>query len=179
MRGNQTFALALGDLDQFKQLNDTHGHEAGDRALRVFARVLRETMRDHDLVARYGGEEFAFALPGLDEERAASVLERVRSALVSACNGGPVFTASFGITDSTRGTSLDELLRIADDGLYRAKQGGRDRITVGNPSAGREGWSLRIVTGDAETVPLFRHNRPAFHAAAHEDEPRSSGHEIR
>ena len=179
MRGHQSFALALGDLDHFKNLNDTHGHEAGDRALRVFARVLRETMRDHDLVARYGGEEFAFVLPGLDEERAASVLDRVRVALAAACNGGPVFTASFGVTDSTRAASVDELLRIADDGLYKSKDSGRDRITVGDPSAGREGNPLRAVTGEAEPVALFRQNRPALHAAAHEDEPRSSGLEIR
>jgi diguanylate cyclase (GGDEF)-like protein/PAS domain S-box-containing protein len=181
VRGKQSFALALGDLDHFKQLNDTHGHEAGDRALRVFARVLRETMRDHDLVARYGGEEFAFALPGLDEERAASVLDRVRAALAVACNGGPLFTASFGITDSSRGASLDELMRIADDGLYRSKETGRDRATIGDPSAAaaQEGRALRAVTGDAETVPLFRHNRPAMHTAAHEDEPRASGLEIR
>jgi diguanylate cyclase (GGDEF)-like protein/PAS domain S-box-containing protein len=179
MRGRHPFALALGDLDHFKQLNDTHGHEAGDRALRMFARVLRETMRDHDLVARYGGEEFAFALPGLDEERATSVLDRIRVALEAACNGGPVFTASFGATDSTRGARLDELVRIADEGLYRAKAEGRNRVTIGDPAAGKEGRALRAVTGDAETVPLFRHSRPAMHAAAHEDEPRSSGLEIR
>jgi diguanylate cyclase (GGDEF)-like protein/PAS domain S-box-containing protein len=179
MRGRHGFALVLGDLDHFKQLNDTHGHEAGDRALRVFARVLRETMRDHDLVARYGGEEFAFALPGLDEDRAASVLERVRDALALACNGGPVFTVSFGVTDSTRGTSLDELMRIADDGLYRSKEDGRNRATIGDPSAAREGRALRAVTGDAETVPLFLRSRPALHTAAHEDEPRASGLEIR
>jgi len=179
VRGNQSFALALGDLDHFKNLNDTHGHEAGDRALRVFSRVLRETMRDHDLVARYGGEEFAFALPGLDEERAASVLDRVRVALAAACNGGPVSTASFGVTDSTRGTGVDELLRIADDGLYKSKDAGRDRITIGDPSAARQGRPLRAVTGEAEPVALFRQNRPALHSAAHEDEPRSSGLEIR
>lgn len=179
VRGNHSFALALGDLDHFKNLNDTHGHEAGDRALRVFSRVLRETMRDHDLVARYGGEEFAFALPGLDEERAASVLDRVRVALAAACNGGPVFTASFGVTDSTRGTGVDELLRIADDGLYKSKDAGRDRITIGDPSAARQGRPLRAVTGEAEPVALFRRNRPALHSAAHEDEPRSSGLEIR
>jgi predicted signal transduction protein with EAL and GGDEF domain len=136
-------------------------------------------MRDHDLVARYGGEEFAFALPGLDEERAASVLDRVRVALAAACNGGPVFTASFGVTDSTRGTGVDELLRIADDGLYKSKDAGRDRITIGDPSAARQGRPLRAVTGEAEPVALFRQNRPALHSAAHEDEPRSSGLEIR
>lgn len=107
------------------------------------------------------------------------MLDRVRAALAAACNGGPVFTASFGVTDSTRGSSIDELLRIADDGLYQSKDAGRDRITIGDPSAAGEGRPMRAVTGDAEPVPLFRQNRPAPHTAADEDEPRSSGLEIR
>jgi diguanylate cyclase (GGDEF)-like protein/PAS domain S-box-containing protein len=132
IRQERTFALALADLDHFKKLNDTHGHEEGDRSLRLFAHVLREVLRDHDLVARWGGEEFLIALPDADAEVAVGVLDRIRAQLAETLAGGHVkFTVSFGVTDSSRGESLQELIQLADAGLYLSKAAGRDRVTIG------------------------------------------------
>jgi diguanylate cyclase (GGDEF)-like protein/PAS domain S-box-containing protein len=136
MRSGTPFALAVADLDNFKQLNDTHGHEAGDRSLRVFAQATQQVLRDVDLVARWGGEEFVIAMPEIDCAQAVLVLERVRSGLAEAHQGGHTpFTASFGVTDSTRAESLQELIQLADVGLYMSKAAGRDRISVADSLA--------------------------------------------
>ena len=136
VRQGTPFALAVADLDHFKQLNDTHGHEAGDRSLRVFAQATLQVLRDVDLVARWGGEEFVIAMPEIDCDQAVAVLERVRSNLALAHQGGHApFTASFGVTDSTKGESVQELIQLADVGLYMSKAAGRDRISVADGSS--------------------------------------------
>ncbi|MBK9179368.1 MAG: GGDEF domain-containing protein [Acidimicrobiales bacterium] len=126
------FTVAMGDLDHFKQLNDTHGHEAGDRALRLFAQVLRRTLRPGDLVARFGGEEFLLVFPSCSTVDAVSALERVREALALALSegGSPGFTASFGVADSNQGDDLDEIVAVADQALFAAKVQGRNRVVV-------------------------------------------------
>jgi diguanylate cyclase (GGDEF)-like protein len=128
----QPFALALADLDHFKRLNDTHGHAAGDRALRLFARTIAAGIREGDLFARYGGEEFVLVFPGRSVREAVEAIERQRTVLAGAvaAAGGPVFTVSFGVTDSTAGATVDEVLRVADGGLLQAKALGRDRVVV-------------------------------------------------
>jgi diguanylate cyclase (GGDEF)-like protein len=132
LRGQQQFAVAMGDLDNFKMLNDTHGHDAGDRALRVFARTVRTALRGDDLVSRYGGEEFVLVFPGLSATGAARALERVREALALAVGAGtaPPFTASFGVAASADANGLEELLRLADAALFQAKRQGRNRVVV-------------------------------------------------
>jgi diguanylate cyclase (GGDEF)-like protein len=126
------FAVALADLDQFKQLNDRHGHETGDRALRTFSRVMSEALRSGDILARHGGEEFVVVLPGLDAQAAALALERVRDDLRAAVGTAliPAFTVSMGVADSTLSNELADLLRAADHALMQAKAAGRDRIVV-------------------------------------------------
>ncbi|HXB14463.1 MAG TPA: diguanylate cyclase [Solirubrobacteraceae bacterium] len=132
LRARRPFALALGDLDHFKQLNDTHGHEAGDRALRLFADVARRSIRDLDTIARWGGEEFVVLLPDLDRFGAIEVLERMRAALARAHPGEtPRFTVSFGVSDTQQAQSASLLFRVADEGLYAAKLAGRDRVSIG------------------------------------------------
>jgi diguanylate cyclase (GGDEF)-like protein len=135
MAVDSAFAVVMADLDFFKRLNDTHGHEAGDRALKLFADTARGVVRDRDHVARWGGEEFALLLPGANAERAAEVVGRLRAALAEShlLSGTPVFTASFGISDSTMTRERETLIRLADDALYRSKQAGRDCCTVGDP----------------------------------------------
>ena len=130
-----SFALAMADLDHFKRLNDSFGHDTGDRALRTFARVLREAVRDADIVARHGGEEFVIVLPGLDALTAAPVLHRVREKLREAVGTAviPGFTVSIGVADSSWSALLPDLLRAADEALMQAKTDGRDRLVIADP----------------------------------------------
>lgn len=133
-RNDTPYAFALADLDYFKRLNDSFGHEAGDKALRIFSDVLKRTVRAADQVARWGGEEFAVVFPRSSAFEAFEVIERIRLELAKAvASNGPPFTASFGVADSAMGSTFPEILRIADDALYRAKDGGRDRTTLGDP----------------------------------------------
>jgi diguanylate cyclase (GGDEF)-like protein len=133
-------AVAMADLDHFKLLNDTYGHETGDRALRLFARVLRDTLRGSDIVSRYGGEEFAIAFPDCSATDASRALQTVRTQLDAAVTVGglPKFTASFGITDCEPGEELIAVLRRADESLMVAKRDGRDKVVLHDPSGAAE-----------------------------------------
>lgn len=137
-RGGVQFSLVMADLDHFKRLNDTHGHEMGDRALTTFCSVAETMLRQGDLMARWGGEEFAFALVGVSPRAAAEVLDRVRLELSVRLSTSdlPGFTASFGVVDASACDSLDDAVRRADDALYAAKASGRNQVLVaGAPSA--------------------------------------------
>lgn len=125
-------ALAMADLDHFKELNDTYGHDTGDRALRAFAETLRVCLRVEDLICRRGGEEFAIFFPGVTAATAVAALSRVQSELrVALRTGGlPDYTASFGVIDADSNENLDSMLTRADTALFAAKAGGRDRIAA-------------------------------------------------
>ena len=129
-----SYTVAYGDLDQFKDLNDRHGHETGDRALRLFARVLRDSIRPADLPGRFGGEEFLVVLPDCGVDAAVAVIERVREQLALALADGalPPFTASFGVAPGRPDTTFDATVAEADAALYTAKRSGRNRV-VGAP----------------------------------------------
>lgn len=126
------FALAMVDLDHFKQLNDVYGHEGGDRALRLFSRTVRDAVRGDDMVARYGGEEFVLVFVGSDTMHAVELIDRIRVVLSSAVEAadGAKFTASFGLTDTRAASTIDDLFRLADDALMEAKREGRNRVVV-------------------------------------------------
>ncbi|MEY2582664.1 MAG: hypothetical protein QOE09_2513 [Ilumatobacteraceae bacterium] len=132
MRRFVPFALAMGDLDNFKKLNDTHGHDAGDRALRAFAQTLRGSLRGEDLVCRYGGEEFVVLFPHRSANEAAVALSRVQQELLVTVAGGSVapFTVSFGVAHSDDDQTLEEICRVADAALFRAKREGRNRVAI-------------------------------------------------
>jgi diguanylate cyclase (GGDEF)-like protein len=125
-------AMAMLDLDHFKVLNDTYGHATGDRALRLFSRVLKEVLRETDVVARHGGEEFVVLLPHSDVTTAAPVLHRIRDQLRAELASAevPPFTCSIGLVDSTVIDDYFALLRAADQALLSAKSGGRDRLVI-------------------------------------------------
>ena len=135
MTVDTAFAVVMADLDFFKRLNDTMGHDAGDRALKLFADTARSVVRDRDHVIRWGGEEFALLLPAANAERAAEVVDRLRAALAQAhlTSNTPIFTASFGIADSSMARDRETIIRLADEALYRSKQAGRDRCSVADP----------------------------------------------
>jgi diguanylate cyclase (GGDEF)-like protein len=144
---HHSFAVAMADLDHFKHLNDTFGHDTGDRALRLFAQTLRSSVREHDIVARYGGEEFALVLPSCNSITAAEILDRTRAALVNATNeaGLPPVTVSFGVVEATPGEDLTVSLARADVALLEAKRAGRDRVV-------RHTDVAETTTGVAQTV---------------------------
>jgi diguanylate cyclase (GGDEF)-like protein len=152
MANGLPYAFVLCDLDHFKKLNDTHGHDAGDKALRVFAEVLRGCMRSEDMPARWGGEEFALVLARANAAQAGEAVERIRTALAAALLAGtaPAFTASYGIADSSMEPQLEQLARLADDALYQAKEGGRDRAVIAGNKSAADGVPRRDVEHMAE-----------------------------
>jgi diguanylate cyclase (GGDEF)-like protein len=115
-----------------KSINDTYGHETGDRALRLFAEILRGNLCDDDLISRRGGEEFAVIFGSDRLASAAGALERIRVELRSAvlAAGLPVFTASYGLVAGPVRDELEVLLARADSALFEAKRNGRDRVIV-------------------------------------------------
>ena len=133
-REGHALALLMVDLDRFKQVNDTHGHSAGDAVLRDAALRMKETVRGYDSVGRYGGEEFVIVLPGCDGDSAFTQAERVRetfaaSPFLAGPQGLPV-TCSIGASSRARPSEADgaALLHEADLALYRAKAKGRNKV---------------------------------------------------
>lgn len=125
-------AVLMIDLDDFKQVNDSHGHAAGDEVLRHVARLLRETLREDSLIVRYGGDEFCALVPVASEAAAFIVGERLRTALASVpctfTTPPSIVTASIGVTVHRHGSSLRERLAEADRHAYSAKSGGRNLV---------------------------------------------------
>jgi diguanylate cyclase (GGDEF)-like protein len=134
-----TLSLVMADLDHFKTLNDTYGHPAGDRALVLFAQLLRSSFRAQDVVGRHGGEEFIIALPACTAANAQRSLDALRSRLDAAITvaGVPRYTASFGVVEATQQEDLPTLIGRADACLFAAKRDGRDRVVVGPAIAGQ------------------------------------------
>ena len=127
--------LVLADLDDFKSINDVHGHAVGDEVLREFAAVLRATVRESDLPGRWGGEEFLLLLPGADGEGGAHLADRVRTALTERTflgrEGRPfTVTCSFGVAQHSEGGDERELFANADRALYRAKRRGKNCVEL-------------------------------------------------
>ncbi|HEY2744356.1 MAG TPA: sensor domain-containing diguanylate cyclase [Polyangia bacterium] len=131
-RFGTSFALVMLDLDDFKRLNDTHGHLVGDRALREVAALAQRQLRGVDLAARYGGEELAFLLPRTSLADAHAVAERIRAAISKDDFGGVTITASLGVAGWTEAgvTDPERLVERADAALYRAKAAGKNRVEI-------------------------------------------------
>jgi len=132
-RVGASLAFVLLDLDDFKRVNDTHGHLAGDAVLRVVGRVLAEGVRQVDLAGRYGGEEFALILPETELPGAHKLAERVRSTLEATAIELPDgqtlrVTASFGVALKDAQATPEDLVSAADDALYAAKAAGKNRV---------------------------------------------------
>ena len=128
-RYGRCLGVLMIDIDHFKQINDTHGHLAGDFVLRELGALVRGRIRREELFARYGGEEFVIVLPDCPIETATKVLERLRERLALTLNAGrvPAFTVSFGLASSSDADGFDEVVAAADHALLVAKSDGRNR----------------------------------------------------
>lgn len=128
-------SIGLLDIDHFKKLNDSLGHQVGDEALRHLARVVKNLLRPTDILARYGGEEFLVLLPNSDAEEAAEVLKRVQRALTKEFflhdNERVLITFSAGVAERLAGENETGMIARADAAMYRAKQSGRNRVELG------------------------------------------------
>ena len=133
-RYNRGFALALIDVDDFKKINDTHGHLAGDDALRRIANVIKSSIRKADIAARYGGEEFSILMPETNKSNAAIAVERLRKSVEEEFKKPQdrfTATISVGIADYRPNIQKYDLIKEADDALYRAKREGKNRVVLG------------------------------------------------
>ncbi len=128
-RHNKNFALIMLDIDHFKRINDSFGHDVGDEVLRVVSSVILDIIRKTDILSRYGGEEFLLLLPETDSDGSMVLAEKIRSMVEGIRHekaDRPV-TISLGVTLFRRGDTLESILKRADDALYQAKHGGRNR----------------------------------------------------
>jgi len=165
MRQRQPLSVVLLDIDHFKRVNDTYGHDAGDAALRYVAGMLREELRGVDTAARYGGEEFVVVLPQAGTEGAVVVAERLRERLAGMeVPGVGRITASFGVaTYPLHGSGREEMVKAADRALYEAKAGGRNQVRVAESveqevtdamfDRGEEGDILEDEFGETTSLP--------------------------
>ena len=146
MRYGHPFCLLMLDIDDFKQVNDNYGHEAGDEAIRSLAKILQEGTRGIDLSARIGGEEFAVVLTETNLKSAAEVAERLRLAI----KGIPIpmvgqISASFGVAECpSSAQTVRELLSAADAALYQAKRQGRNRVVQALPAESNSGQMVNV-----------------------------------
>ncbi len=133
-RIDKPVGLMIFDLDHFKSVNDTHGHDVGDEVLRAVAGCLKDMTRYHDVVARLGGEEFAVVAPNMDLEMLTRLAERIRKGIaampVLSGNVRLRITSSVGLAIWNRVEGADDLFRRADQQLYQAKKLGRNRVSA-------------------------------------------------
>ena len=131
-RNNQNVGLMIADVDDFKEINDRLGHDAGDKVLKKVAAIMKSSVRTSDLVARYGGEEFIVFLSTVDHKSIKMLAEKVRKNVESKMKGSASVTVSIGVADSKLPRDVDQglnrLIRRADKSLYIAKSSGKNRV---------------------------------------------------
>ncbi|NTV51138.1 MAG: diguanylate cyclase [Geobacteraceae bacterium] len=128
-RYGSELSLIMFDLDHFKNINDTHGHNMGDHVLKEIAKLVSDTIRAHDIISRWGGEEFMLLAPKTDFHQAAILAEKLRVLFETHdFSDGLQVTASFGVTQFRGDDHADSFTARADEAMYMAKQNGRNRI---------------------------------------------------
>ena len=135
-RRKSPLCIAMLDLDDFKRLNDTYGHTAGDEALIHLVRVIKDTLRTMDVIARFGGEEFMIVLPDTNMEDAMQTVTRVQRELTKRIfmhnNERLLITFSAGVALRIEGEDQATLIKRADEALYKAKRAGKNRVVAAN-----------------------------------------------
>ena len=133
MRHGTIFSLSIIDIDYFKKINDTLGHQAGDIILKEIITVIRHCVRDTDIVTRYGGEEFAILLPYTPKSGVLTLVERLRESVEGYKFTGldRPLTISIGVADSAGKSNPEHIIEEADSSLYIAKKSGRNKCVVG------------------------------------------------
>jgi diguanylate cyclase (GGDEF)-like protein len=133
-RYSAVYSVLMIDIDHFKRINDTHGHQIGDRAIQAMSNACQKALRPTDLLARYGGEEFIITLTHTDQPGAAKVAERLREAVaqieLATEQGALKFTVSIGVSTFFKRSLLEEIISRADQALYQAKTSGRNRVCL-------------------------------------------------
>lgn len=147
-RSEGGFAVCIADVDHFKAINDTHGHQLGDDVLESIAATMRSAVREHDVVARWGGEEFLLLLPDTGVDGAHVLAEKLRCAVQAQSFTSDVgsfeVTMTFGVALWSTGSSIAGCIREADDALYEGKRQGRNRVVVADADpAGRAELAAR------------------------------------
>lgn len=131
-RNKRHFSIAIADIDRFKSINDSLGHEQGDEVLRQISNIFKTRSRGQDVLARWGGEEFMFIFNDTDEAGAVKALEQIRATLNNAplnINGNEIYiTSSFGVCEVTPNIDISSAIRLADKALYHAKDHGRNHV---------------------------------------------------
>ncbi len=131
---NSKYAVAMLDIDYFKKINDTYGHEAGDRVLKHLAIILKNNTKGLDLTARFGGEEFCIALANVDEKTAIGFFIKLKNIIskeeVKFKNHSIKYTVSIGVTTKDKKEKIEKLIQEADEALYKAKNSGRDKVEI-------------------------------------------------
>lgn len=136
LRDGKAVGVILADIDDFKRVNDTCGHAAGDEVLRMVAESMKRAVRSYDLVGRIGGEEFLVVAPGVDPASLGELAERVRSSVertsaTASCQGTITISAGTALTALASNETVDALVARADEAMYRAKQAGKNRVETG------------------------------------------------
>lgn len=134
---NEKYTLAIGDIDFFKKVNDTYGHDAGDAVLKMVSDILKVNMKQKGFAARWGGEEFLLGFKDCDAVSAAehvnSILDKVREAECVSGDNHIKVTMSFGVATANKNNSIDENIKLADERLYFAKENGRNQVVLRLP----------------------------------------------
>src|SRR5262249_29900430 len=135
-RTSSALTVLMIDVDDFKIINDTHGHPAGDGVLQAAANILRSMVRVFDVCARYGGDEFAVVMPNSERASASASAQRIRGSIAASCGRDARLaspsrvTVSIGVADMDAGETPEQILKRADEGLYHAKAAGKNCVRI-------------------------------------------------